>query len=612
MPIQAQLWLSTLPLRAFTLANVSKNLRIIRYFLNYQLSAKYRWVFLAVVVLTLGYTLSLSIMTPLAFKELIDKLNIARNTTSFHFSETYGAISIVFFWIILSVILRAMNLYAILYLRPRIRKDVEDDCFEIFHKFSYQFYISNFVGSFVSKMRRFAEGYMFLEYTLLDRVWPLAVRVAGIFVVLSISAPILIPVMLIWVCVFHLAMRKLLIRKAHTDQIYAEMDSKVSGQLADSVTNFLNTKIFSAFRREEASFRNITATKCQTLQKCWYDSLLIFCSNGAVNIIAQFFILTISVWLWSKGDISIGTVVLIQTFMLQITDVLNDLSSYTKEINRCLAGTYEMMDLIERDPIIKDPDLPETCQMPSGDIRLESVQFAYDEDGRVFDNLNLHIPAGQKVGLVGVTGSGKTTLVRLLLRFMDIQSGKITIDGQDITSVKQDDLRGQISMIPQEPVLFHRSLAENIAYGRPDALPAEIEDASRKAQAHEFISGLKLGYDTLVGERGVKLSGGQRQRVALARAILKDAPIVLMDEATSALDSITEKAVVDALDHQFAGKTVIVVAHRLSTVSHLDRIIVMQDGHVIEDGPHDTLLKNKDGTYARLYTQQRNGFFAKD
>ena len=269
-----------------------------------------------------------------------------------------------------------------------------------------------------------------------------------------------------------------------------------------------------------------------------------------------------------------------------------------------------MARILDEPRLVEDaPGAPE-LNVTAGDIDFEHLGFAYADaaDGdRVFTDLNLHIPAGQRVGLVGRSGSGKTTLTKLLLRLSDVQDGKVLVDGQDISACTQQSLRRQIAYVPQEALLFHRSIRENIAYGRPDATDEEILRAAEQANAREFIDRLPQGLDTMVGERGVKLSGGQRQRVAIARAILADAPILVLDEATSALDSESEALVQDALENLMRGRTAIVVAHRLSTVAALDRIVVLHDGEIVEDGTHAELAA-ADGEYAALWNRQTGAF----
>jgi ATP-binding cassette subfamily B protein len=284
-------------------------------------------------------------------------------------------------------------------------------------------------------------------------------------------------------------------------------------------------------------------------------------------------------------------------------------SRLIRNVNRSLGDSAEMTEIMRIQPEIKDPAEPEEVRIGRGEVSFDEVVFAYPENTTdpLFEALSLKIKPGEKVGLVGPSGGGKTTITKLLLRFMDIESGEIAIDGQNIAAIKQSDLRSRIAYVSQEPILFHRTLAENIGYGNLQADQATIEAAAKMANAHEFITQLPHGYETLVGERGVKLSGGQRQRVAIARAMLKNAPILLLDEATSALDSESEVLIQDALWKLMEGRTAIVIAHRLSTIQKMDRIIVLDEGKIIEQGSHQELLRN-DSTYARLWTHQSGGF----
>jgi len=278
-----------------------------------------------------------------------------------------------------------------------------------------------------------------------------------------------------------------------------------------------------------------------------------------------------------------------------------------RNIERSLSDAYEMTLILGKDHAIKDPRHPKPIAMTKGSIRFNKVVFSYEEKQPLFTDFNVSMKAGQKVGLVGPSGGGKSTITKLLLRMMDVTSGEISIDGQNITDVAQDELRNVIAYVPQEPILFHRTLKENIAYGHPQATQQQIIAAAKAAHADEFIALLPKGYDTLVGERGVKLSGGQRQRVAIARAMLKNAPILLLDEATSALDSDNEQLIQKALWSLMNNRTAIVIAHRLSTIQKMDRILVIDNGIIIEDGTHETLLQ-QNGLYASLWAHQSGGF----
>jgi ATP-binding cassette subfamily B protein len=310
-----------------------------------------------------------------------------------------------------------------------------------------------------------------------------------------------------------------------------------------------------------------------------------------------------------NGKASLSQILLIQLYVQQLIASLWDFGKLVEKLEEALADATEMTEIYDQLPSVRDPETPKQFINAQGTIELKNVDFRYDgkNERDVFVGLNLVIPAGQKVGFVGPSGGGKSTLTKLLLRFMDVTSGQITIDGQDIAAITQDDLRRNVAYVPQEPLLFHRSIYDNIAYGNPEASRQEVLDAAKLAHADEFINRLANGYETLVGERGVKLSGGQKQRVAIARAMLKKSPILVLDEATSALDSKSERHITSALDALMKNRTTIVVAHRLSTIKKLDRIIVLHDGQAIEDGTHDELIKTG-GVYSELWQHQHGDF----
>ncbi len=312
---------------------------------------------------------------------------------------------------------------------------------------------------------------------------------------------------------------------------------------------------------------------------------------------------------WIEGTISTGVFVLVETYMLSLFDKLWDLSKAMTRFVKSLTDVKEITDLFEQIPEILDPENAEISRVSNGSIFVDNIFFSYVDNHEVFSNFSLEIKPGEKVGLVGHSGSGKSTLTKILLRFADVQKGSIEIDGQNIKNIAQDDLRKAISYVPQESILFHRTLRENISYGDPDATEEEIIEASKKAHAHEFIKDLQFGYDTLVGERGIKLSGGERQRVAIARAMLKKSPILILDEATSSLDSISEKYIQESFAELMKGRTTIVIAHRLSTVQKLDRIIVLDKGKIVEEGTHAELLGKK-GYYFELWSHQTGGFLS--
>lgn len=307
------------------------------------------------------------------------------------------------------------------------------------------------------------------------------------------------------------------------------------------------------------------------------------------------------------GKISAWVIILIQVYIFKVFDQLFNIRQVLKQLNRAIGESAEMLEIFDEPHEIQDHS-DKFLDVSAGKVAFENIQFSYIDGKNIFDGLDLRIKPGEKVAIVGQSGSGKTTLVKLLFRFFDIQWGKIMIDGQDIAQVTQDSLRSQISMVPQDTVLFHRSIRENIAYGNPDATDEEIIAAAKMARCHDFISKMKDGYDTLVGERGIKLSGWERQRVAIARAILENKRILVLDEATSSLDSESEHLIQEAMDEVIRNKTAIVIAHRLSTIMKMDRIIVMDKGQIIEKGSHSELLAKENGIYKKLRDIQSGGF----
>jgi ATP-binding cassette subfamily B protein len=322
----------------------------------------------------------------------------------------------------------------------------------------------------------------------------------------------------------------------------------------------------------------------------------------------EFGVLYYAYYYWMRGQFSIGDFAFLQAYLMNLFSHVWDFAYYIRSTYESIADANEMTEMLIQPHSIVDNVRAKKLKISKGEINFKDIDFSYSEDKPILDNFNLHIAAGERVALVGQSGGGKSTIVKILFRFMDLNGGQILIDGQDISKVTQDSLREQISLVPQEPLLFHRSLLDNIRYGRPDSTEQEVIKAAKAAHCHEFISGFEQGYNTLVGERGVKLSGGERQRVAIARAILRNAPILVLDEATSSLDSESESLIQDALKTLMKGKTTIVIAHRLSTIREMDRIVVIEGGKIIEQGKHDELVKAQQGIYQKLWNIQVGGF----
>lgn len=483
-------------------------------------------------------------------------------------------------------------------------------CFDTLSNQSMTFHNSRFGGSLVSQTSRFVSGYSGLVDVVTYSLWP---TLASIVLTVGILAPVaplfvaIIVVMLaLYVAIAYGMYRRILPLSAEASRA----QNKLSGVLSDAVTNILAVKtygredyergLFTTADREAMSAANVNMRA--TMRRGFTTSALI----TVIMFVVSIFVVGGNAWF----GISAGTLVMMFSYTYNLTMRFNYFNSMMQRINRALGDAAEMTHVLDEPTLVADDADARSLAVTEGRIDFECLRFRYPDaprDDYVFEDLNLHIPAGQRVGLVGRSGSGKTTLTKLLLRLDDVQQGRVLVDGQDVSHCTQQSLRRQVAYVPQEALLFHRSIRENIAYGKPDATEQEIRRAAEEANALEFIERLPDGLDTMVGERGVKLSGGQRQRVAIARAILVDAPILVLDEATSALDSESEALVQGALENLMRGRTSIVVAHRLSTVASLDRIVVLAHGEVVEDGTHHELVAHG-GEYASLWNRQTGGF----
>jgi ATP-binding cassette subfamily B protein len=390
----------------------------------------------------------------------------------------------------------------------------------------------------------------------------------------------------------------------------ARAESRQTGFLADAITNVMAIKSFAGEHVEQRRFATATHTTYQKLMGMMYAFQRQQIALGSITGLMAAAALAIAITSVVSFGANLATAFLIFNYTSTIASQLFNFSNNSlRNYNRSFGDASDMIEILSAKPTIVDPKEPQAAHITSGEIHFNNVLFTHGgADDALFDRLNLRIKPGEKVGLVGHSGSGKTTLTRLLLRFSDIQGGSIAIDGQDITHITQNHLRQHIAYVPQEPLLFHRSIAENIGYADPEASRETIEAVAKMASAHDFVVTLPKGYDTLVGERGVKLSGGQRQRIAIARAMLKNAPILLLDEATSALDSESEVLIQQALWKLMEGRTAIVIAHRLSTIQKMDRIIVLDNGVIVEEGSHKELISKSNGTYAKLWAHQSGGF----
>ena len=568
---------------------------------------KYKWSFYLAFLFYAGRFFLISVIGTLYFKKIIDIVSSSGVSRATIGPELMHLVSISIVIIIANYLCSRAGAYCMVYCQSNLLRELANYSFAKFTNNSYTFFSNRFTGSLVTKSRRFVRAFEVMHDTLVYSFWATSVVLVGIFVVLFIEAPLIALIFSIWT-IFYLTIVYFVVKKRIAyDTAKAEADSRVGGRLADVFSNIFALKVFSAKEREKEYFSEFTRKEQRYRDQSWYFQNRQDAIQAALMVIIQCFVFYFIIKLWIAGTMSTGVVVLIQTYMVIIFDRLWDLGKSTTRFMESLADMNEVIDIFEIKSDILDPKEPEISKMKIGALEFKNVDFIYNSGQRVFSNFNLKIKPGEKIGLVGHSGAGKSTITKLLLRFVDITSGSIEVDGQDIRNVTQDDLRRAISYVPQEPMLFHRTISENIAYGRPESEEEEIISAAKKAHAHDFVENLEHKYKTLVGERGVKLSGGERQRIAIARVMLTNTPILILDEATSSLDSISEHYIQDAFNELMKGKTTIVIAHRLSTIQKMDRIIVLDQGQIVEEGTHKELLA-KDGMYANLWNHQTGGF----
>ncbi len=496
-------------------------------------------------------------------------------------------------------------------LGPALRRRIRRDLFGYLQHHSQRYFLGSFAGSLANRIAETSLGSAQILWTVLFDFWPLLISFGVSLVLLAGVDGQLAGTLGLWLVGYVGVSFLLSLRARRYARDYAAARSLVSGKIVDSVTNIMNAKLFArrGYEREYLEgFLNFEVSRARRV--FWFmEAIRWFQFSAAMGLIVS--VVAQAVRLWGDGHMTAGAFAMSASLALLLIEQARGLSRKFLDFFEYVGNVSDGVGMIVRPHEVRDSPTAHELNVTQGAIHLQNLHFAYVPGRPVFAGLTLKIRGGQKVGLVGYSGSGKSSLLNLLLRLFEPQQGQISIDGQSVANVTQESLRQHIAMIPQDPMLFHRSLRDNIRYGRLEASDAEVLLAAQKAHAHEFILEAEEGYDALVGERGVKLSGGQRQRIALARAILKDAPILLLDEATSSLDSITERHIQDSLEELMRNKTVLVVAHRLSTLARMDRIVVFHHGAVIEDGsPSELLALN--GHYARMWAMQAGGFLPDD
>jgi ATP-binding cassette subfamily B protein len=488
----------------------------------------------------------------------------------------------------------------------KMMADISADAFHRVQRFSTDWHANSFAGSTVRKVTRGMWALDLLNDTILIALFPSLVMLVGSTVLLGWYWPMMGLVVAIGSLLFIAVTAALSLGYVAPAARLANIwDTKLGGSLADAVSCNAVVKGFGAEEREEVRFAEVVAKWRGRTRRTWMRGTVNGTTQGMMLLGLRAAVIGFVLVLSSWGQASAGDVAFVLTSFFVLQGYLRDIGMHIRNMQRSVNDMEELVDFGAQPLDVDDRPGAGPIRIGNGGITFERVTFHYGNHRLpLYQDFSIRIKPGERVGLVGHSGSGKTTFVKLIQRLYDVSGGRILIDGQDIAGVQQASLRSQIAIVQQEPILFHRSLAENIAYGRPSATQAEIEEAARQASAHHFITALPKGYGTLVGERGVKLSGGERQRVAIARAFLADAPILIFDEATSSLDSESEVLIQQAMERLMVGRTTLVIAHRLSTVRSLDRLLVFDRGRIAEEGSHDELIRLEGGIYRRLFERQ--------
>ena len=565
----------------------------------------FRGLLLLMMLLEAGQAAG-SIMVPYAIKSLMDA--VASQPKAGDIWQAFQQPLLLLAGLNLAEILSSRGSGAVLIIMgPRLRQNTSRLLYAYLQQHSPRYFANHFAGSLAHRISETAMGVNHTTWSVLCDFWPISITFMVSVTLLFQAHQGLGAFVAGWVLLYVALSYWLATRCQPYAQNYAATRSLVNGKIVDAVTNMLNVKLFARLDYEREYLETFLETEVREGRRTfWYMERVRWFQFIAAALL-KVGTIGYALMLWNAGAIGVGDFAMTTGLALLIIGDARNLTRRFLEFFEYVGNVANGVDTIVKEHEIVDAPNAKPLQVSQGRIEFRNLCFAYEPNRPVFDNLNVVIEQGQRVGLVGFSGSGKSTFVSLILRNYEAQSGQILIDGQDIALATQDSLHQQVSLIPQDPSLFHRSLRDNILYGRLNADDEALHNATHLAHADDFILAMPEGYESLVGERGVKLSGGQRQRIAIARVMLKDAPILILDEATSSLDSVTEKTIQENLDRAMGRKTVIAIAHRLSTIAHLDRILVFDHGRIVEDGSHDTLLAIQ-GFYYRLWTMQAGGF----
>ena len=573
-------------------------------------TSKHLGLFIGLMLSSIGFIVLLSYGNPLLMSMIVDRVSETPVAPDQVF-EVFGPYIIAL--IAINLIGQACSKvqdYTSFKLEIAASYDLATEAFDALSNQSMTFHSNRFGGTLVSQTTKFMNAYSQMLENITFPFLPIICSIIATCVILIPRVPAYVVILMALLVVYAIVSYVMYKRILSLNEDAADAQNTLSGALSDAVTNILAVKTYGREDYERELFdhanREVVARDTKRMMASLARGIITACIALAIMSVVAVFIAGGNTWF----GITPGTLVIMFTYTYTITNQFNFISRGLQRFNVAFGDASGMTTVLDEPRLVADEPNAKPLKVTAGDIDFKDLNFWYTDGNaktKVFDNFNLHIPAGQRVGLVGRSGAGKTTLTKLLLRLSDIQEGEILIDGQNVAKCTQQSLRRQVAYVPQEALLFHRTIAENIAYARPDASMDEIREAACQANALEFIERLPQGFDTVTGERGIKLSGGQRQRIAIARAMLANAPILVLDEATSALDSESEKLVQDALEKLMQGRTSIVVAHRLSTVASLDRIVVLDRGKIVEDGPHAELIAQGE-EYARLWSRQTGAY----
>ncbi len=574
-----------------------------------------RWLVIVVLFLSLAAT-----VTEMALYVFLGKIVDWSSTTAPEaFFATYGwalagmAFVVLILRPLISLLQRGFNQLALV---PSLTAMVRWQNYRYVLRQSLTFFQNDFAGRIAQKVMQTGPSLRETIFNLIEGIWTLIIYLGGTLWLFAGLDPWLIAPVAVWLAVYVLTIWKLVPPVRQRSAAVAEANSGLSGRIVDSYTNIQSVKLFARAEREDGFVLEGFRTHIDAFLKFSRTMAALMVSLSTMNSALIVAVCGLGVYLWTRGSITVGAIAIATSLVLRLNQMSNMILRQITHLFENIGTVQNGMQTIARPHSLVDAPDAVPLAVTRGELRFDHISFHYGRKSGVIDDLTLTVKPGEKVGIVGRSGAGKSTLVNVLLRFYDLESGRILIDGQDIAHVTQESLRASIGVVTQDTSLLHRSVRDNIKYGRPEATEEQVIAAARKAQADDFIAGLqdlqgRRGYDSRVGERGVKLSGGQRQRVAIARLILKDAPILVLDEATSALDSEVEAAIQEQLYGLMEGRTVIAIAHRLSTIAVLDRLVVMDEGRIVEAGTHrDLLLQN--GLYAALWHRQSGGFLGVD